>query len=264
MIRSTTNRKLNLILRLIGEENMINTEAFVEEASRREYHEFQAEQELDVYFEDNLKSLYENNSYEDIDILKSYSGISFKDINAILRNNWSYEYNGLLTDEKRKNSQEVADKIRSIMFKSSLVPTNMKTYRGVGLSNFRDYGVTKLEDLLKLKGEYYFDSGFTSTALLRERSFFSRPLDWHERCNIEIEYLIPEEYSDGVPMITDELSYSPVQTEYLLNSDNLSKIIDVEINRLEEKAYLKVLLIPQKVWDKNYKNQFDLDTPGKK
>ncbi len=252
MISSNSNRKLNLILRLIGEDNINQTELFINSVINRDFHEFQSEDELDVYFEDNLKHLYETTSYDDLDILKSYSGISFKDINAILRNNWTYDYNGLLTEEKRKYSQEIAEKIRKIILKSSEVPINMKVYRGVGLSNFRDYGITRIEELVYLKGEYYYDGGFTSTALLRGRSFFNRPLEWHDTCNIEIEYLVPEEYKDGVPLLTSELSYSPAQTEYLLNCDNLSKIIDVKISPNKDSAHITMVLIPQKVWDKYY------------
>lgn len=263
MIVSNTNKKLNLILKIIGEENINQTEMFVAEALTREFHKFQSEEELDEYFENNLRQFYENNSYEDMDVLKSYSGISFKDINAILRNNWTYDNNGLLTEEKRKYSQEAADKIRKIILKSPQVPTNMRVFRGVSLSNFRDYGITRIEDLVKIKGEYYHDGGFTSTALLRDRSFFNRPLDWHDTCNIEIEYLIPEEYSDGVPMLTSELSYSPVQTEYLLNSDNLSKIVDVKISPNKDSAHITMVLIPEKVWNKYYQESRDISSPSK-
>ncbi len=41
-------------------------------------------------------------------------------------------------------------------------------------------------------------------------------------CNIEIEYLIPEESNDGITLINDDLSYPKVQSEYLINKSSLS------------------------------------------
>lgn len=202
-----------------------------------------------------LSDFYSNVSFEEIDKVRYYTGIAYKDINSILRGNWNYETNGMLTEEKRKKNVELANDLSRIISNTTNIPANIKTYRGVGLYSFKDYGINSIEELSQLKGQYYFDSGFASTSLIRERSFFDRLLEYHDDCNIEIEYLIPEESNDGIPLLTDELSYSKVQSEYLINKENLSKIVDVKISLDGTKAYLKAILVPQKIWNLSYNNK---------
>ena len=56
-----------------------------------------------------------------------------------------------------------------------------------------------------MKNQYYFDSGFTSTSLLKNKSFFGKNHGGTDY-NIEIEYFIPNECSDGIALINDDLS----------------------------------------------------------
>ena len=201
------------------------------------------------FFDSYLETLYRNNNYSELEKLRYYTGYSFRDINALLRGKWNYEVNGLLTEEKRKEYMKLSEDIRKLILNSPKLLASIKTYRGASLSQFYSCGVTKLEDLINLKGQYLYDEAFTSTSLMRNTSFFNRDLEYHEQCPIEIEYLIPEGSNDGVPLITEDLSYSSVQNEYLINSSNFSKILDVVISEDKKRAYMKVLLVPEKVYN---------------
>lgn len=69
------------------------------------------------------------------------------------------------------------------------------------------------------------------------------------------------EATDGIPLIDNNLSYSNSQSEFLLNNDSLSKIIDVNI--VDGKAYIKMAYIPKKIWDLSYKNYIEKNNKEK-
>ena len=79
-------------------------------------------------------------------------------------------------------------------------------------------------------------------------------------CNIEIEYLIPEESNDGITLINDDLSYPKVQSEYLINKSSLSQIIDVKVSPDGKLAHMKSVLIPKKMWNIIYNKNNSLDS----
>ena len=252
-------KKLDLILKYIGNEQLSEINAFASEVNKREFMDFSSLEEVRAFFTDYLADFYNNNSISDIDNIRAYTGIAFRRFNSVLRGTWNYDTNGLLTDDAKVEYLNLANKLSECIERSSTLPTNIKTYRGVSLERFKDYGITSLEDLNSLENKYYYDSGFTSTSLVRDKSFFNRELENHELCNIEIEYLIPEEANDGIPLIDDNLSYSKVQNEYLINKGSLSKIIDVEISPDGKLAYIKTVLIPQKMWNITYNKNDSLD-----
>ena len=253
-------KKLDLILKYIGNEQLSEINAFASEVNKREFMEFSSLEEVRAFFIDYLADFYNNSSISDIDNIRAYTGIAFRRFNSLLRGTWNYDTNGLLTDDARVEYLNLANKLSECIERSSTLPTNIKTYRGVSLERFKDYGITSLEDLNSLENKYYYDSGFTSTSLVRDKSFFNRELEYHEFCNIEIEYLIPEEANDGIPLIDDNLSYSKVQNEYLINKSSLSKIIDVKISSDGKLAYIKAVLIPQKMWNITYNKNDSLDS----
>ena len=254
------NRKLNMILKYIGNEKLTEIDEFASEVSKRYFIEFSSDKEVEVFFIDYLADIYSDYSLEEMNNIRSYTGISFKDVNAILRGLWSYEDSGMLTEEKKKNSIELLNNLSKSIEKLRCISANIKAYRGTSLNSFKDYGIMSLNDLVSLKGKYYFESGFTSTSLLRNKSFFNRKLEYHEFCNIEIEYLIPKESNDGLPLITDELSYSKDQNEFLLNKSSLLKIIEVKISSDGKKAYIKAVLIPQKMWNISFNKESQLNS----
>lgn len=238
---------------------MTEIDTFVNDVSKRNFIGFSSLEEVSAFFTDYLAEFYNNNSINDIDTIRAYTGIAFRRFNSVLRGTWNYDTNGLLIDDAKVEYLNLANKLSECIERSSTLPTNIKTYRGVSLDRFKDYGITSLEDLNSLENKYYYDSGFTSTSLVRDKSFFNRELEYHEFCNIEIEYLIPEEANDGIPLIDDNLSYSKVQNEYLINKGSLSKIIDVEISPDGKLAYIKTVLIPQKMWNITYNKNDSLD-----
>lgn len=248
MIQSS-NRRLNFILKYIGKEKLENIEVYVNEIRNREYITFQNKEEISEFFKNTLIDFLNQNTEEENLIVRSYSGYQYKEINAVLRRTWNYEVNGELTEEKERKYLHLAQKIKEILHKAPTLQNNIKVYRGVPISIFKEYNISNLEDLITLRGSYFFDSGFTSTSLIRENSFFNKEIEWHEKCNVEIEYLLPEESGDGLPLFHNELSFSTNQTEYVLNAGNLSKVIDVEVNKEENKAMIKMALIPSKIWD---------------
>ncbi len=243
------DKTLNYLLKLIGSDTLDNIENYIEEVKLRDFKQFNNVEEVMNFFMPILTHIYENNTLNDIESLRTYSGISYNKINAILRNTWDYYKNGKLEPNDRLKAYSTANNISKIIENEPSLDLDIKTYRGVTLTAFKNYGITSLNELVNLKGEYYYEQGFTSTSLLRDKSFFNHKLEWHSDCNIEIEVLIPSESQDGIPLLTKELSYSENQAEYLLNKGTLLKIIDVKIDEKSNTAYLQTILVPQRIWN---------------
>lgn len=252
MEHTSPNRIVNSVLRMIGDDQMTSIDEYTNSVMSNSFKSFKSDEELLDFFKDYISS---NNKETDIENIRYYTGIRFRDINAVLRNYWDYDKNGLLTEEKKSElinlSREINESINSV---SVGLPTGIKVYRGVSLNAFKDYGVSSISDLKSMVGQYIYERGFTSTSLIRNKSFFDRNLEWGEDCNIEIEYYIPQGFEEGVPLITDELSYSKSQSEFLINSGTLTRIVDVMISD-DGKAYITAVIIPKKIWDKSYIEQ---------
>ena len=241
------------ILKCVKEENNVNLESYTNDVLKRDYIVFKSENEFINFFKDYYADFFSKCTYGDIKTLSEYTGYNYKFINAILRGNWNYNEHGYCDDKVRERWRNCADEIKEVFKKApDCLSGDIKVYRGVSISSFKDYGVTSLDDLKDLVGTYYYDLGFTSTSLLRNKSFFDREFDYHNDCNIEIEYMIPQECSDEIPVINEDMSYSVSQCEFVINSDSLSKIVDVQVDREANKAYIKAILIPTKVWNKRH------------
>lgn len=249
----STNKKLNRLLKFIDSDTLDNMQLFVDEVVNREFVSFDTEEQVSNYLKDYVDNLDMNSN--EIDSLRYYTGTAFNSINAILRGSWDYEKNGELTKEKQEKLIELINSMDEVMSKLPSYDNDFKTYRGVRLSSFRDYGISSLEELPNMIGQYYYQEAFTSTSLIRDRSFFDRELEWHNTCNIEIEYLIPRESNDAIPLITNELSYSNIQSELLINRGSLVKIVDVKLSEDKKKAYIKAVLVPQKIWNMSYEEK---------
>lgn len=247
---------IKFILKCIGEDNFVGIQSYINEALKRNYIIFNSEDEFIVFFKDYLNEFLSNCTNKDIQYLYEYTGYGYKFINNIMRNSWNYEENGYLDDKVRQRWIDCAYEISDVFLKTpDVLPQDIKVYRGVSINSFREYGVSCLDDLKDLVGTYYYDSAFTSTSLLRDRSFFNRELDYHNFCNIEIEYMIPKECNDGIPLINEYMGYSATQCEFVINSGSLSKIVDVRVNEEEKKAYIKAILIPTKIWDRRFEKK---------
>ncbi len=244
-----TNNNTNYALRYIGEKRLQEIETYIKEIILKESITFKSKEEIEKYFDAFLEEFYKKTSNEERDGILSYTSLKFRKVNDILRGVWNYEKNGKLTEEIKSETNNLANSLRRVLLKAPVLPFNMKVYRGVGISSFYSYGITKLEDLIFLKDKYMYEEGFTSTSLLRTNSFYAKQPEWGSICNIEIKCTIPEYSEDGVALIDSSISYSESQLEFLINSSSLFKVIDVEVNKSENTARIKTILIPQKLWN---------------
>ena len=160
----------------------------------------------------------------------------------------SVYYYTLSKEDKDNKNKEIIDKIKDSYPKTK---NAFIVYRGTPLDSLKKYGINTLEDIMHLKGKFMYEEGFTSTSIEEKESYFKKEV-YGKINNIEIKYIIPPNSQDGIPLTTEELSYSTNQQEYLIERHSLSKVIDVEIN--DNTAVITALLIPKSIWNKNIKS----------
>jgi len=225
-----------------------DVDLYVEEMLKDQYNEFKSKEEVDACLGESVDNFLEKLSYQEMDVIRDYTGNSFRFVNAIMREAWDYRINGELTDDKKREYEELGRRLEQSLAKAGDLPVGFKVFRGVSLPFFYPYNITSLKDLVYLKNEYMCDFGFTSTSLLRDNSFFAKPPLWGMP-NIEIECLVPESSDDGVYLRDSNLSVSSGQCEFLVTSTSLFKVLDVLVDEENNKASLKVMLVPKKVWN---------------
>ncbi len=233
---------------------------FVGDALTQDYQELTSDEEVTELFGELSNSFTDSLTLEDSKYLRYYTGFSYKEINAILRDNWTYEQNGRLTEEKQRDYEKTGHEVEKIIFKFPPLGRNIKVYRGATLSQFRKYGISTLEDLVHMEGKYFYDGGFTSTSLVREKSLFKTEAFLVGKRKVEIEYLIPESCHDGALLLNDYTSSYQTEQEYVMNSGSLTRIISVEIDKENDTAHLKAVLIPKKIWDPNFIRYLEEET----
>ena len=184
---------------------------------------------------------------EEIMTIKGYTGLNSKNMNALLRNRWDYEVNGKRTKELENRIQQDVTIMDTIFSKLPKTEEAIVAYRGTTLSEFKKYGITSLEELVNLKGKFLYEVGYTSTSLYRDSSYYNKEI-LNSLKNIQTRYIIPPNSQDGIPLISDVLSYSPNQQEYLINRSSLSKVIDVKIEN--DTAVITAVLIPSSIINK--------------
>ena len=102
------------------------------------------------------------------------------------------------------------------------------------LAGFELEGIETLEDLKSLEGGFLLDKGFVSTSLVEDSCYYRKPNELGLNYNVKIEYLVPEEFEDGVSI--GNVSYCPGQNEYFVFSLK-------EFGNL--KTCVAIILIPQ-------------------
>lgn len=210
----------------------------------------------DEFLEDNpgyVQDTWQHLTPPQRDAIKQYTGIGpnggFSAVNCVARGFWDFEKLGLKTEERESRIKEQINLIAEAI---PLVPPAKQDYtvfRGDNLDGFKSFGVFNLQDLQKMKGQFYLDEGFHSTALLQEKSFATEKPStlWIGKSNIEIEIQIPKNSRDSIALLTEDLSYSPEETEVLLNRATLCYISEVEV--LGQEAKMKMLVIPRDLYD---------------
>lgn len=242
-----TNFNTNNVLDYIGPLKLQEIEKYIQKITKDEYMTFQSSEEIRNYLEAFSNEYLEKLSQEEIESIFLYTSYHFRNVNAVLRNNWNYEVNGKLTEETRKENWLMAETIRKALLKVPRLPFPIKAYRGVTVDAFKNYQINNLEELKLLQGRYLYEEGFTSTTLLREQSFFANKTHWGSPANIEIEYFIPQS-DDGV-LLTSSMSASSNQQEFLVNSSSVFKVLNVDVDLEKGIAKMQVVLIPYSIWN---------------
>lgn len=236
--------------------NEIRTEIndYVNEVYSRDFVVMKSSDDIDNLFKDANDSFLSCLSQEELIDLRSYTGYNFRNINAILRENWTYDVNGKLSQSKIDEYKNLSNNISDILSKFNMPSFDFITFRGTTIKSFNSYGINTIDDLKSLKGKFLYEQGFISTSLLEDSCYFNKNLETLENYNIKIKYLIPRESTEGALINAYETSYSTNQNEFLLDKGSLSKVIDVVING--NSAILTVVLVPKKIYDKDkYKNK---------
>lgn len=182
--------------------------------------------------------------------VRSYSGYRFAWINSVARGFWDYEKMGRKTPELEEEIKDTTHDIISAISKAPVPEKDFMTFRGTNLDGFQTYGIKSIEDLAKMKGQFMLEQGFTSTAIAREKSFVNRDAQdlWIGKSNIEMRYHIPAGADNIIALTSSDLSYSPEQTEVLIDHDSLSYVSDVNFDR-EGHAVVDAILIPRSVYE---------------
>lgn len=249
------SRTTNMLLRFLDQSIKNELELFVQDTRTKKFIEIKTMEDLNVLFSNNISLFLNNLTEEELMNIRSYTGYNFRNINAILRNNWTYEENGSLTEDNKKSFLELSNNISNSIQKFPPASFPFITFRGTNLSSFQEYGVHSIKDLESLKGKYMYEQGFTSTSIIEDTCYFNKTLETGNNYNIKIKYLITPEYDEGALLISNETSYSINQNEYILNKNCLSRVIDVVIDEVLEQAILTVVVIPRKKYDFTKENE---------
>ena len=241
-----------LLMKFLSEETKEKIERYIEENRNNK--------SIDYNFQKDTEEFERNLTDDEYMTIRLYTGTNYKNINAVFRNTWNYEDNG--DSSKKDYYKKLGDDISIIIEEYPKLKNNIKTFRGTSLREFKKYGVTSLNDLKQLEEKYLYEECFTSTSLEEESSFFNRKIIG-EIQNIEVIYHVSASSQDGMPVLSKDLSYCTNQKEYILNKNCLSKVLKVEIK--DDTAVVEVLLIPQKLWNKEKYNETEkVDTTHKK
>ena len=233
------SKDVRRIMRYISPERQNMIGSFCGESVDRQYRTF-SDPEL-ALMSINQPSLVG----EDADVFLNYSGYNFRNINNAARGRWNYEENG---NADKAQFEQIASRMKNAIDQNQSSIGNTKLFRGVTLDYFRDYGIHSVEDMDALKGQMLLDKGFVSTSLVEDRCFYKMDNDLGLNYNVKIEYLVPEEFTDGICL--SSLTYSPGQCEYLINARNMAKVVDVIHDG--DGVIVKACLVPKKVYDDFY------------
>lgn len=238
-----------MVLKMLGNNVIDEINYYIDDVSSRNFFVMNSLEDIDNLFRNSVDSFLLSLTEEELLDLRSYTGYNFKNINAILRGNWTYDVNGLLDQNKVNELRKLAANISDILGKFKTPSFDFVAFRGTTIKSFSDYGIRNIEDLQYLKGKYLYEQGFISTSLLEDTCYFNKKLETLENYNIEIKYLIPSEFEGGALIMDSNTTYSTNQNEFLLDNNSLSKVVDVVIDG--DNAILTVVIIPKKIYDLN-------------
>ena len=88
-----TNYNVSYLLRYIGEDKQKELDSYIQEMNHQDYQKFSDESEVNKTFASFLNEYLSRLNNENLANLRSYTGLQFRNVNAVLRNNWNYEVN---------------------------------------------------------------------------------------------------------------------------------------------------------------------------
>lgn len=238
-------------LRAIGREG--KAEAVVDFINQQLEAEPKRYDSADEFLADNPNYLEQADgsiSSEQKAALRDYSSYNFAWINTVERGFWDYEKLGRKTPEKEAECKATARNIDQAICAAPAPTEDFETVRGTDLSGFAQFGVHNIAELEQMEGQMMVERSFTSTALKKGNSFVGHEGTlWIGSNNVEIHYRLPAGYKTSIAMLNNELSYSPGQTEVLINRSMLSYISNVEIDESGEHAKMDVIVVPFELYD---------------
>lgn len=229
---------------------MNDVKTFIQENQNREYKTFTTDSEIADFSDTYASAISQTLTNDEKSALKYYSGYNYRLVNQVARGQWNYDLLGEQTPEKLANAQTAIAELSDAINAAPSPDLDFATYRGTNLESFLGYNVNSLSDLNKLQGQFFLESGFTSSTLDPEKSFtdydFDDPL--RKPCDIKMKILVPKETTEVVGLLSDDTCYNE-QKEILFDKSSLFYIKSVHQNPAESQAELEMLLIPQNVYD---------------
>lgn len=247
------SRVTNSILRMMGEESRKEIDNYLEHISAKDFLIINSMELLSNIFGKSIDDFLISLSEDELMDLRTWTSYNFSNINAILRNTWTYEVNGLLTEEKKNQLRELTDRISKIFTKYNNPQIDFIAFRGTTIGSFKDYGITDLQELENLEGKFLYEQGFTSASIIESSCYFKKDFNDLKKYNIEVRYLVSSECNDGVLLVNNDTSHYLGESEYLMDKGSLSKVINVKVDKDNDTAIMTVVLIPKKIYDREYR-----------
>ena len=180
----------NLVLKLIDNDTKEEINNFIKNLQTKKFYNLTTYEEILKLFKEEINNFPYSLSEEEQLNIKFYSGYYYKFINSILRDTWNYEENGKLDTNAKEKYKKIANSIKKSLTKIPSLPINLYTYRGTNIDTFKEYNIDSLEELIYMKGKYFYERGFTSTSILEKNSYYNKIPDNNKPYNIKIKYLI--------------------------------------------------------------------------
>lgn len=227
-MKLSVDQRTDFILHIIQKEDFYNINLFIQEINNRKFisqsDNFLTKKLLIGNILSFSKSLSENQKNS----IKEYINYTFHGID---------DYSNVDMLEQYK---ELKEKIDSIYDKNDMLGIDITVFRNTNIKEFSLFAVNYLNDLNRLKGKYIFNSKSINTSFEKNEN--------NSLNNVEITYLIPSESNEVIPLLDNNYNYN-----FLIKNECLYKVIDVQIDYNANKAYIKMALIPQKIWNPGLK-----------
>ncbi len=224
---------------------------FLDDVWLRKYENFETPEELQEATKDYQEAVSQSLNEEDKNQLQYYTSWTHRYINQVMRGYWSYEYLGPRTPEREDDARETARKMDAAIEKAPAIGADIETYRGTTIDNFRGYNIETLADLKSLRGQFYLETGFTSSSMVQSESFAAKTKENPDlpQCNVEITYCVPKESDEGIALLSDDLSFKTNECEYLMRSGTLFYVISSEVDEEQNTAKMIMVVIPRDLYD---------------